>query len=496
MSISETTVRRARITGKTYTLGDSDGLALYVSARGTKSWHFRYYWLGKQKRMSFGPYPEISLKEARQRRDAARTLVANGINPQVHRQQVRQSQRLAQAQVFKAVFDAWLEHRRLSLTPVRQGSLAQIQQIFRKDILPVLGQRSVYDIKRTDLLEVLSAIEARHALTVAHKCRRWLWNMFRFAMVKLPGLEQNPAADLEVIALPRPPVAHNPFLRFEELPLLLQRLRTYQGRQQTGLALRLLLLTGVRTGELRSAIPSQFDLDRKRWVIPAELVKQLQVSMRKRRQRSEDVPPYIVPLSAQALEVVQCLLGGMEARQHYLLAQRSDVTKPISENTLNNALRSLGFAGQLTGHGIRATLATALNELEYPARWIEAQLSHADPDGGRGVYNHAMYVEQRAHMMQDWADRLDQFEQAGGIVMSPISAKSVNAPTGRELVQCGNDTHMKGGTMVTLTSTPATAAVKCSVNALQQVASVSASHSLGYCSLLVREAPNSPPSLG
>ena len=168
MSLSDATVRHARSTGKAYTLGDSQGLALNVEARGGKSWHFRYYWAGKQKRMSLGRYPEVSLKGARSRRDAARALVARGVNPQAHRKQERLVQRLAQGQIFKAVFENWLEHRRLSLKPVRQGSLVQIQQIFRKDILPALGKRSAYDITRADLIEVLSVIEAMRCMGRRH----------------------------------------------------------------------------------------------------------------------------------------------------------------------------------------------------------------------------------------------------------------------------------------------------------------------------------------
>jgi len=172
--------------------------------------------------------------------------------------------------------------------------------------------------------------------------------------VKIEGLEHNPASDLDVVALPKPPVSHNPFLRMDELPALMTALRNYGGANQTRLGLRLLLLTGVRTGELRLATPDQ--------VLPA---------------------------------------------QRYLFAHRSDLTKRISENTLNGALRRMGYADQLTGQGMRATISTALNEIGYPKVWVDAQLSHADPDKVSAAYNHAQYVEQCRTMMQDWANRLD-----------------------------------------------------------------------------------------
>jgi len=228
-----------------------------------------------------------------------------------------------------------------------------------------------------------------------------------YALVRVAGLEHNPSAYLDVVAMPKPPVEHNPFLRMDELPQLLNKLRGYHGGQQTLLGIWLLLLTGVGTGELRLATPDQFDLERRLWVIPPEVVKQLQVKMRKSRSQASKVPPYIVPLSVQAVEVVRLLLDRVVPAQRHLLAHRSDLSKRISENTLNSALRRMRFADRLTGHGMRATISTALNEIGYPKVWIDAQLSHADPDKVSASYYHPEYVEQRRAMMQDWANRLD-----------------------------------------------------------------------------------------
>ncbi|URM25710.1 tyrosine-type recombinase/integrase [Pseudomonas frederiksbergensis] len=411
MALSDTTVRQARITGNDYTMGDTDGLALNVTARGGKIWRFRYYWAGVQKRMSLGSYPQISLKEARARRDEARALVAQGINPYEHRKQQRRAVRFAAEHTFEAVFNQWVEFRKLSLKEGRQSTLSQILRIFNKDVLPTLGGRSIYDINRHDLLDLLSRIEQRKALTTAEKCRTWFNQLFRYALVKIEGLEHNPASDLDVVALPKPPVTHNPFLRMDELPALMAALRKYGGANQTRLGLRLLLLTGVRTGELRLATPDQFDLEKRLWVIPAEVVKQLQLAMRKPGKQIQNVPPYIVPLSVQALEIVRHLLDQVVPAQRYLFTHRSDLSKRISENTLNGALRRMGYADQLTGHGMRATISTALNEIGYPKVWVDAQLSHADPDKVSAAYNHAEYVEQRRTMMQDWANRLDLWGQ-------------------------------------------------------------------------------------
>ncbi|PAU86603.1 integrase [Pseudomonas sp. WN033] len=411
MALSDMAVRQAKATGKAYTLGDIDGLSLSVTAQGGRSWHFRYCWAGKQKRMSLGTYPEVSLREARALRDQARALLAKGINPKTHRKLKRQAVRFAAENSFKSVYLLWLEHRKLELKEGRQSTLSQIQRIFDKDVLPRLGSTSIYDVQRPDLLEVLARIERRGALSIAEKVRTWLNQLFRFALVKVPGLVQNPASDLDVVAAPKLPVVSNPFLRLSELPELLHKLRGYKGKTTTQLGIRLLLLTGVRTGELRLATPDQFDLERGLWIIPPEVVKQLQNGMRKRRQRPQDIPPYIVPLSVQAIEIVRYLLEQVKPAQRYLLAHRSELKKRISENTLNNALKRTGYQDLLTGHGIRATISTALNEVGYPKNWVDAQLSHCDPDKTSATYNHALYVEPRRRMMQDWADRLDLLEQ-------------------------------------------------------------------------------------
>lgn len=411
MALSDLVVRQAKATGKAYTLPDMDGLCLAVTAAGNKSWHFRYYWLGKQKRMSLGGYPQVSLRDARTLRDDARALVAKGINPHTHRKQKRGAVKLTGENTFEAIYTKWLAHRELSLKKGRQTTLSILPRVFAKDVLPILGKRSIYEIKRPDLLEVIARIERRKALSVAEKLRTWFNQMFRYALVIVPGLEQNPASDLDVVALPLPPVNHNPFLRMGDLPKLLQRLRKYRGRLQTQLGLRLLLLTGVRTGELRLATPDQFDLDRGLWIIPPDVVKQLQMVMRKKRQLPKDIPPYIVPLSAQAIEIVRHMLEQFKPAQHYLFRHDSEMKKRMSENTLNSALKRMGYRDLLTGHGIRATMSTALNEIGYPKVWVDAQLSHVDPNKVSATYNHAEYVEQRRRMMQDWADRLDFFEQ-------------------------------------------------------------------------------------
>ena len=283
----------------------------------------------------------------------------------------------------------------------------QILRIFNKDVLPTLGKMSIYDIRRPSSW---ASWRRSKAQSVHHRreVRTWFNQMFRYALVIAEGLEVNPAADLDVVAeQPRWPTA--PTCTCPRCP------SSFRGSGSTTPWLAdpawrpATVLTGVRTGELRLAEPEQFDLDRGLWIIPPQIVKQLQDEMRKAGKRPQDVPP-IVPLSLQAIEIVRYLLGAMRPAQ-YLLSHRSELKKRISENTLNKALQLMGYEGRLTGHGIRGTISAALNEIGYPKIWVDAQLSHSDPNKVSSAYNHAKYVEPRRRMMQDWADRLDLLEQ-------------------------------------------------------------------------------------
>ena len=372
MALTDTAVRQAKPSGKNYTLKDADGLALFVGPKGAKHWHFRFYWLGKQARISLGGDPAISLKDARKARDQARALVAQGVDPRSRRREARLA---ACAASFSTVFTDWWAFRALSLKPGRQSTLGQIDRHFAKDILPWLGDLPIAEVSRRQVLEVLRKIEQRKAMTTAKKCRTWLNQLFRYAMVE-KGLMVNPSADLDIVALPKPKVRHNPHLRMEQLPAFLHKLRSYAGHPTTVLGIRLLLLTGVRTGELRAAKPEQFDLERGLWIIPPEVVKQLQV---RERRESEEIPAYIVPLSAPAIEIITGLLEAKLPVQRYLLPHRANHLKSISENTLNNALKRMGHQGQLTGHGILGHVQTvhllvdqkkravALHRLQLPA---------------------------------------------------------------------------------------------------------------------------------
>jgi len=418
MALTDTAVRQAKPKkDKPYTISDIDGLSLHVAVNGTKSWHFRFSWQDKQPRISFGTYPELSLRDARQLRDEARSLVAKGIDPRDHRRAEEEAN--ADALTFGQFAQTWKDFKFKKLDAVRplkkdkkdgrQSTKVQIERYLGKDMLPVLGKKAMKSITRADVLQVQQRVEARGSLVMAGKVRGWLHELFRYALV-MGEIEVNPATDMDVAALPKKPVKHNPSLKMHEMPELMAKIHRYRGERQTKLGLRLLLLTGVRTGELRYAEPEQFDLDNALWTVPAEEVKQLS---RKARSAEEEIPAYLVPLSHQALAAIKELLSMRHPNQPYIFRNSQKPRETISENTLNGALRRMGFANRLTGHGIRGTISTALNELRYEKDFVEAQLSHADENAIRGTYNHAEYVEPRRQMMQDWADMLDQWEAEG-----------------------------------------------------------------------------------
>lgn len=408
MPLTDTAVRQAKPADKEFSITDGGGLSLFVAHNGTKSWHFRFSWHGKQPRMSLGTYPEISLKDAREKRDQARSLVAKGIDPRSERRKEKQAAADSSIKTFEVVAGEWYAFKLPRWAIAKKGAAKQAQLYLDKDLLPSLGKIPIAEVTRKDVLATLRIIEKRGALNVARKCRTWLNEIFRFG-IACEYLDINPAADLDIVAAKEPPEKHNPMLRRPELKEFLAALREADLKEYTRSAIRLLLLTGVRTIELRSATIDQFDFDAALWTVPAGTVKQLKKMIRVKGEGV--IPPYLVPLSRQAVEEAR-KVHQLTGRYKLLIAGRHEPTIPISDGTVNMALRRMGYEGRLTGHGIRATISTALNEMGYNEDWIEAQLSHAGSSKIRMTYNHAEYVEQRRGMMQDWADYLDALEQS------------------------------------------------------------------------------------
>ncbi|EBK2895060.1 tyrosine-type recombinase/integrase [Escherichia coli] len=384
MPLNDMQIRRAKPEAKAYTLGDGQGLSLLVEPNGSKSWRFRYRYAGKPKMISLGVYPTITLAEARARRDEARKIVAEGKNPSEVRKEQKLALRIQSENAFEKIAREWHQMKSAKWS---DGYASDIIEAFQNDIFPYVGTRPVGEIKPLELLNVLRKIEKRGALEKMRKVRQRCSEVFRYA-IATGRAEFNPAADLSS-ALEVHKSNHFPFLKSDEIPDFLRALDSYAGSRLVQIATKLLMVTGVRTIELRAALWQEFDLDNAIWEIPAERMK-----MRR---------PHLVPLSTQVLGFLN-ELKSMTGNYRYVFPGRNDPNKPMSEASVNQLIKRIGYAGKLTGHGFRHTLSTILHENGFNTAWIEMQLAHVDKNTIRGVYNHAQYIEDRKKMMQWYSD--------------------------------------------------------------------------------------------
>lgn len=390
MKLTDTAIRNARPGDRPRKLFDGDGLYLYLSKTGHRAWRFKYYIEGREKHLHFGRYPEISLKAARERRLEARRALETGNDPGV----ILQAERAAHSATFEALAMEWLGMQRNKLT---LKTYENKRDRFVAFVFPYLGKRPIGSIKPLDVLDVLKRIEERGRHETAHRVRSECGNVFRYAVVT-GRAERDPTVDLRgaiaaVVRRNRPAIVDP--ARIGEL---MRAIAGYRGDVSTEFSLKLLPLTFVRPGELRLAEWPEFNLKAAEWRIPAARMK-----MRELR---------VVPLSSQALALLKDLhvLTG-SGRLVFPSIRSKD--RPISDNTLNAALRRLGFAGdEMVAHGFRSMASTCLNELGWHPDLIELQLAHAERNESRGAYNRAQRLPERRRMMQAWADYLDGLRAA------------------------------------------------------------------------------------
>ncbi|MBI6179195.1 tyrosine-type recombinase/integrase [Serratia proteamaculans] len=404
MALTDVKVRSAKPTDKSYKLTDGEGMHLMVHPNGSKYWRLQYRFDGKQKMLALGIYPEISLSEARQRRDEAKRQVANAIDPSEQKKVEKQARKAMVENTFKAIALEWHEYKRPNWS---KGYAEDIMEAFENDIFPDIGKRPIAEIKPLEILSSLRKLEKRGVLDKLRKIRQACNQVFRYAIVT-GRAETNPASEL-ASALTAPKSTHYPHLLADELPDFLQALAVYSGSPITRLATRILMLTGVRTVELRQAEWKEFDFDKRVWEVPVERMK-----MRR---------PHLVPLSDQvvaSLREIQAVTG----RYNLVFPGRNDITKPMSEASINQVLKRIGYHGKATGHGFRHTMSTVLHEHGYNTAWIELQLAHVDKNTIRGTYNHAQYLEQRREMLQWYGDYIDNLELGGGVVHGKFGCRA------------------------------------------------------------------------
>lgn len=381
------TVQNLKPGKKPYKRSDGGGLYIVVTPDGARYWRMAYRFNEKQRTLALGVYPTISLSGARQARDAAKKLLVAGVDPmQAKREQKRQA-KLCAENTFEAIAREWHEKQKDGWTPKYAAS---VLKRFEADIFPEIGSRPIALIEAPELLDALRKVETRDALDVAKRLRETAGQVFRYA-IQTGRAKRDPSADLKGALRAAGRQQHHKAMPREELPGFLRTLACYDGAPQTQLALRLMLLSFVRTTELRAAKWSEFNFEAAEWRIPAE------------RMKMRD--PHIVPLSRQAIEVAT-QLRGMAGNGEFVFPSPG-AEGCMSNNTMLFAMYRMGYHGRATVHGFRAVASTILNEMGFNPDWIERQLAHSERNKVRGAYNHAQYLTERHRMMQHWADYLD-----------------------------------------------------------------------------------------
>ncbi|MCG6878403.1 MAG: integrase arm-type DNA-binding domain-containing protein [Deltaproteobacteria bacterium] len=398
MPLTDAKVRNARPKSKQFKIFDTDGLFLLVSPAGGKWWRFKYRFGGKEKLISLGTYPEVSLAQARGRRDEARKQVADSIDPS----QVRKALKNATIQnqsTFEAVAREWHTRFTPTWTP---GHALTIKRRLELNVFPWIGERPIMEIKAPELLMTLRRIESRGALETAHRVRAICGQVFRYA-VATGRAERDPAADLRGALPPVKPKHLSAITDPEKVAGLLRAIDGYQGSFVTKCALRLAPYLFVRPGELRQMEWAEIDFEAAEWNIPAEKMKTRQ--------------PHLVPLARQSLGILR-ELNPLTGTGRYVFPSPRTPKRPMSNNGVLSALRRMGFdKEEMTGHGFRAMARTILDEiLQCRPDFIEHQLGHAVRDPNGRAYNRTAHLVERRKMMQTWADYLDGLKAGAKVV--------------------------------------------------------------------------------
>ena len=413
MSLSEIQIRKAKAADRPYKLADGEGLFLLVQRNGSKLWRMKYRYRGKERLLSFGPYPEIGIAAARELKTIAKGSLAEGKDPMVQKAERDFDDR----KTFKTVASMWHDNRASSLDPAHAE---RVWSRLERDVFPGLGDLMMHEITPPEVLKIIRKIEERGALDISRRAKQGIGQIFQFAIAS--GLcSTDPTSHLRGALKPRPRVKHMSKIPLAELPELLSKIDRYQevGERRseiTKVALTFALLTWVRTKELRFAAKSEFeDLDGNSpvWRIGADRMKM-------RRE-------HIVPLSRQAATLARELITQTASR--YLFSGRK-AQLPLSENTMIYGLYRLGYHSRQTVHGFRGLASTWANEQllevgqppiwmrKYHEDWVELQLAHSEENEVRGAYNAAEYLAPRRAMLQDWADFLDrQRERMGSLTV-------------------------------------------------------------------------------
>ncbi len=391
---------------KQYKVSDSNGLYLLIRPNGRKLWQYKYRIAGKEKIYSFGQYPEINLAEARERHQSVRKIVRDGTDPMAEKQADKQRLTNQQAHTFKAVAEAWLKRESKRWMPAYRD---RVWRNVENDLLPLLGDVSISEIRTPDLLRIIKGIEERGAIDVASRAQQRITSIFRYA-VQHGLIEHNLGQNLRGVIV-KPPTEHRLALPEAEMGELIRKINSCAteagGKELTQYALQLTLHTFLRSTEIRGARWSEFDFEKNEWLVPGmrDLIKK-NGGMKSRRE-------HIVPLSRQAVAVLQAVRE-LDLGDDLVFPISSGSKQIMSENTMNHALNRMGYKGRQTVHGLRTVASTILNKGDKQNKWsndvIERQLAHspASQNAVRDAYNRFEYLEERTLMMQWYSDQLDK----------------------------------------------------------------------------------------
>ena len=389
MPLTAVAVKNARAAEKPIKLFDGGGLFLLVNPNGTRWWRLKYRYVGKEKQLSLGVFPEVSLKDARERRDDARKQLASGIDPSEHRKVQKAAQIASTENCFESVAREWYARFSQKWAP---GHADKIIRRLERDVFPWIGKRPIAEINAPELLTVLRRVESRGAIETSHRAMQNCSRVFRYGVATGRAV-RDPSGDLRGALTPVKGRHHASITDPKRVGELMRAIEGYEGAFVSKCALRLAPLLFVRPGELRKSEWTELDLDGAEWRIPAE-------RMKAREQ-------HIVPLSEQALVILR-ELHAVTGEKRYVFPGARTNGRPMSENTVNAALRRLGYSrDEMTGHGFRSMASTLLNEQGWHRDAIERQLAHSERNAVRAAYNYAEHLPERRKMMQAWADYLD-----------------------------------------------------------------------------------------
>ena len=406
--LSDTQCRTAKGKGKAYSLVDGGGLFLLVKADGGRFWRFNYRFGGLQKTMALGTYPETPLAQARKDHQAARRLLADGIDPMVERKKEKLVRQFAGETTFEGVAREWFGLARREWVDAHAD---RIVRRFERDIFPWIGKRPVADITPQEMLAVLQRIQARGAIETAHRARWDCSQVFRRAM-ETGRAEKDPTQSFSSAALETPTTrSHAAITDPAAFGQLLRAIDAYKGGPVVRCALRLAPLVFLRPGELRKAEWSEFDLDAGVWEVPA-------ARMKRPKAEKQISGGHIVPLSRQSIKLLRELEPLTGGGRRFVFPSPRTSERPMSDGAILAALRSMGYPSDVaSGHGFRATARTlAVERLKVPAELVEMQLAHAVKDANGRAYNRVQWLEERTAMMQKWADYLDRLRAGGAVV--------------------------------------------------------------------------------